>query len=136
MNHFWQLFSSHIGVATSIGCCVKKFSFPHLQLFPNFVSFSLSLKCFGSNFLSISLEWGNYFPIYVCTASATSGSLDASSASIVSQSGSLVVYIAGSLAPSNYQPMIIIVKLEVSAGWKPGTSPNSLFGRVTDADNH
>ena len=100
------------------------------------VSFSPFLKCFGSNFLSISLEWGNYFPIYVCTASATSGSLDAASASIASQSGSLVVYIAGSLAASNYQPMIIIVQLEVSAGWKPGTSPNSLFGRVTDADNH
>ena len=80
---------------------------------------------------------GQLFPhIYVCTASATSGSLDAASASIASQSGSLVVYIAGSLAASNYQPMIIIVQLEVSAGWKPGTSPNSLFGRVTDADNH
>ena len=39
--------------------------------------------------------------VYICVASATSGSLDAASASIPSQSGSL--------APSNYQPMIITV---------------------------
>ena len=53
--------------------------------------------------------------MYIYVASATSGSLDAASASIPSQSGSL--------APSNYQPMIITVWSRSS--WL--TSPSSII---------
>ena len=58
-----------------------------------------------------------YISVYlcICVASATSGSLDAASASIPSQSGSL--------APSNYQPMIITVWSRSS--WL--TSPSSII---------